>query len=114
MRTLLKASLLMAAVLLSTEGVARASTLEVKVPFPFVVNGHTLPAGQYRVDHQGSIVLLSQEHGGREAIFLLTRPETGKDPAGDKPALTFRRDEKNYRLADVWDQAGQGYAVAPR
>ena len=113
MRTL-KASLLIAVVLLFTGRAAQASTLEVTVPFPFVVNGHTLPAGQYRVAHEGAIVVLSQEHGAREAMFLMARPETGKDPAGEKPALTFRGEEHLYRLADVWDQGGQGYTVAPR
>jgi hypothetical protein len=114
MRTLLKTSLLIAAAFLCTERVAQASTLEVTVPFPFVVNGHTLPAGQYRVDHEGPVVLLSQEHGGHEAVYVLTRPETGKDPAGEKPALTFRRDENQYRLADVWDHDGQGYVLVPQ
>ena len=114
MRTLFKTSLLIAAAFLCTARVAQASTLEVTVPFPFVVNGHTLPAGQYRLDHEGAVVLLSQEHGGHEAVYVLTRPETGKDPAGEKPALTFHRDENLYRLADVWDHDGQGYVLVGR
>ena len=114
MRTLLKTSLLIAAAFLCTARVAQASTLEVTVPFPFVVNGHTLPAGDVRVDHQGAVVLLSQEHGRHQVVYALTRPGTGRDPAGEKPALTFRRDENQYRLADVWDHDGQGYALVPR
>ena len=44
-------------------------------------------------------------------MFVLTTPASGQDPAGDKPALTFMRDEKQYRLADVWESAGQGREV---
>ena len=48
MRTkLLKAGLLTASCLALAAGSARAATLDVKVPFPFVVQGQTLPAGQY-------------------------------------------------------------------
>ena len=51
-----KVGLLAAALVLLAAGSARASTLEVNVPFPFVVQGYTLPAGQYLVSDDGGVV----------------------------------------------------------
>ena len=51
MRSLIKkAGILAAAFMVLATGPARASTLEVKVPFPFVVHGQTFPAGEYPRD----------------------------------------------------------------
>ena len=61
MRSLItKAGILAAAFMVLGTGSARASTLEVKVPFPFVVQGQTLPAGEYRVTDVGGVVRASR------------------------------------------------------
>jgi hypothetical protein len=111
-----KAALLAAGFLVFAGGTARAAAVDVKVPFPFVVQGRTLPAGQYRVqrdDLDPSVVFIHGENGIHDIVFVLTMPAAGHDPASDQPALTFTRFEKEYRLADIWESAGQGREIVP-
>ena len=110
--TMTKAALLAAALVVCAAGSARAATFEVKVPFAFRVEGKTLPAGQYRVESEGTLVLLRGEKGNREAVvWATTMPAVGHDPAGNKPALTFSRYEATYQLADIWESGSQGLEV---
>ena len=113
MRSVMKRSaLLAAAFLVFAGGTARAAdTVDVKVPFPFVVQGQTLPAGQYRVESDSqdpSVVYIRGEHGTNASILVLTRPADGHDPSGDTPSLTFTRHEKEFRLTDIWQSDRQG------
>lgn len=108
---------LAAAFLMTAGSVARASTIDVKVPFPFVVHGQTLPAGAYRVERDDvdpSVVLIRSEKDKAVMTVVLTSPATGHDPAGDKPALTFTRVEHQYQLHDIWNSGTQGVEVARR
>jgi hypothetical protein len=121
MRTIMRNAVLVAgAILVCASGTARASTssvLEANVPFPFVVNGQNLPAGKYMVqrDDMSSPVLLIRGEGNNHiATFVSTTPDGGHDPAGSKPALTFKRHENQYRLASVWESGSQGWDVAGR
>ena len=111
-----KSALLAVAVLMVAGGSAAAATTEmqVKVPFPFVVHGQMLPAGQYQIERESdpSVVLIRGEKGIKARLFVLTLPVSGSDPAGDKPALTFTRHETQYRLADIWDPDRPGRQIA--
>ena len=116
MRSLTKKVVLLAAGLVMFTGVtANAATVDVKVPFPFIVQGRTMPAGQYRVQtdaNDTSVLLIRKEDGTKAGIFVLARPAAGHDPAGDTPALTFNRYENNqYRLVSIWESAGQGQEI---
>ena len=112
MRSLLTKSGLLAGVLvIIAGGSARAATMDVKVPFPFVVRGETLPAGEYWIEDDGAVVLIRGEHGNRAAIFMLSTPASGQDPAGDSPSLTFTRYETQYRLTDIWSSRSVGLEV---
>jgi hypothetical protein len=106
-----KAVVLAAAVTLSATGAARAETLDAKVPFPFVVHGQSMPAGEYRIENDGPVVWLRQEHGKAVAVVLGTTPARGHDPAGNTPVLIFTHDETQYRLADIWQSGQRGEAV---
>jgi hypothetical protein len=111
-----KAALLAAGFLVFAGGTASAGVVDVKVPFPFVVQGQTLPAGQYRVESdplKSSVVLIRGEHGTKASMFVLTMPADGHDPAGTKAALTFNRYENQYRLSDIWESAGEGCEIVP-
>ena len=44
-----KAVLFAAGLVMFAGGTASAAPVDVKVPFPFIVQGQTMPAGQYRV-----------------------------------------------------------------
>ena len=107
-----RTALLGAAVLVLVSGTARASTVEVKVPFPFQVRGQTLPAGEYRLTNNGNgVVEIFGERGTRAAMFAMTIPARGQDPSGDKPALKFKRDETNYRLTSIWASGTDGRTI---
>ena len=111
-----RTTLLAAALLLFTGGTARAASVNVKVPFPFLVQGHTLPAGQYELDRSltdPSVILIRGENGNKVGMFVLTIPVGGHDPAGEMPALTFSRWENQYRLTDIWESADMGHEIPP-
>jgi hypothetical protein len=107
-----KSGLLAAAFLVLGGGSAKAAVVEVKVPFPFVVEGQTLAAGQYRVEREGSVVLIRGEKGTKAGVFLVTMPAAGQNPAGDRPALVFAPYEKQHRLAGIWESGSQGRSIA--
>jgi len=111
MNAIMKSGLIAAALVVSAAGAARADTLDVKVPFPFTVHGQTLPAGDYRVETDGPVVLLRGEHGSKTTIIFTTMPAEGRDPAGDAPVLTFKKGETQYQLADIWESAWRGGTV---
>ena len=94
-----------------------ASTIDVRVPFAFVVQGQTMPAGQYQLVRDGNdpaVVLIRGEKGNRSTMLALTRPAAGHDPAGDKPAVTFTRVENQYRLSGIWDSGLEGQEIVSR
>jgi hypothetical protein len=84
---------------------------EVKVPFAFTVNGEELPAGTYSVRHddeQGGALLIQ---GQRGSVYVLTTP-VASGSAKQDTSLVFTRDGDHYRLAEVWDDSGDGVAIA--
>ena len=110
---LLGASLLVAGVATSAE----ASSLEVKVPFSFVVHGKTFPAGQYMIErNDSSVVLIRGEKGTHGFTFVPVIPAGGHDPAGSVPAVSFKRDDEHqqYRLSTMWDSDNEGWSVTGR
>jgi hypothetical protein len=96
-------------------GSARDQEVIVNVPFPFVVQQQTMPAGEYAVERVGqgtdALVIRRTKGVGNSAAIVLTTPASGVDPAGDKPALTFTRDENAYRLATIWESYTEGRAL---
>jgi hypothetical protein len=112
MRFLIRTSLLAAAFIVLASGSARASTFEVKVPFPFLIHGHAMPAGQYVVKDDGGVVLFNGEKGTHGTMVIVTTPVSGHDPAGSSPALTFQHDENQYRLTNIWESATQGREIS--
>jgi hypothetical protein len=109
-----RATLLTAGFLLCAGSAARADVLEVKVPFPFVVHGRTLPAGQYRMEYDpadASLLVIHGEHGTKANTMTLTIPAGKPDPQTGKPVLTFKHDENGYRLLDVWESNNVGLEV---
>jgi len=112
MKSIIKtAGLLAAAFVVCFGGSARAATIEVKVPFPFLVHGTTLPAGQYLVENDGSVVTFRGEKGNTASMCFMTTPTGGHDPAGNTPSLSFKRHETQYRLTDIWESGSQGLEV---
>jgi nicotinate-nucleotide pyrophosphorylase len=89
MSSILKKSAVFAAAFLVCSSVAaHAGTVEVKVAFPFVVQGQTMPAGQYLVESEGSSA-------------VLIRGEKGNHETG-------------YRLSGIWESGTDGRTIARR
>jgi hypothetical protein len=105
------------AVAVLTLGAARADasdTIRARVPFPFVVQNKTLPAGQYllvREDTDPAVVLIREVSRPYAAAFVVTNGAAGHDPAGEHPCLTFARYENQYRLSNIWESRNEGRTV---
>jgi hypothetical protein len=116
MRSLIKGALLGAGLLFTFAGAAQAETLEVNVPFAFLVGSTEMPAGQYRIERDSSmpasVILIRGEHGNTARLFVQTTPLMGAKPAGDSPALIFVPDETANRLTQVWGNGATGQELA--
>jgi hypothetical protein len=109
-----RAGVVAAACVLLGAATARAGTLDVKVPFSFMVQGRTFPAGEYRVTNGGGVVEIRGERTNQPSLFFLAMPSPGVAPAGDHPTLTFKRYENQYRLADIWESGSYGVMPVAR
>ena len=109
------AAVLTAAFLVIVSQTAQATTVEARVPFPFQVQGQTLPAGRYLVADDGTgVVRITGERGNRASLFAMTIPASGHDPAGNTPSLTFKRGETVYRLSSIWESGTDGRAIVAK
>lgn len=115
MRSLMTGALVGAAMLFASAAAANAGTLEVKVPFAFIVGSQQMPAGVYRIDRDASmpssVVLIRGQHGNAAQLFVQTTPLNGANPAGGVPALVFVPDEGGTRLTQVWGASAVGQEV---
>jgi hypothetical protein len=73
-----------------------------KLPFQFVVDGKTLPAGTYTVrslsgDPHG--VLLLTNNDNTTSLFVL--PVSTAEPSSDKPEVAFKQAGKHYLLSSI-------------
>jgi len=98
---------------------AYAQTIRVKaqVPFDFIANHETLPAGEYSIQSLGfdSTLLIRNADMKEHAIVNSNRCESGK-PA-EKTKLVFRKYGDRYFLAEVWVEgmeSGHAFAKSPR
>jgi hypothetical protein len=104
----LKKSMVFAAMIV---GLAAASAraedvLRVKVSFPFVVRGQTLPAGQYDIrtdDLAPGVVFIIGINGTKGQAIVPTITAYGHNPGGHEPTLTFVRRENETRLSAIWE-----------
>lgn len=99
-------------------GTARAEeTTRATLPFAFVVNGRTLPAGQYNVrisDDDPAVVMIDGISNPSAHAVVLTNPDYRSPRAGSAPELTFVRSGNQYRLATVWESGNYGRDVVAR
>ena len=76
-----------------------ASEMDVRIPFAFVANGRTLPAGTYFVSSNGNIVLLRGAH--KSALIATTFADVSSDPAAGGQ-LVFMKSGDRYDLVEIW------------
>jgi hypothetical protein len=78
-------------------GQTRPGDMVVDVPFAFVVNGQTLPAGHYVVAAGDDHIRISTPRAG---LYVLTHGASRTDSSGSK--LVFHRYGDTYFLSAVW------------
>ena len=108
---MLKTAMLGAAFLLAA-GTARAASLEVNVPFPFIVNHETFPAGRYQLEQDvlaGPSVMIIRGMHTPQAAIVATHEAAGHGPS--KPALPFEHRENQYRLENIWESPTEGQSI---
>ena len=87
---------------------ASAQEMTCRVPFGFIVNGKTLPAGPYHVANNQGVLMVKGEHDGAVVLGI---------PAGlriDKKSgasLVFLKTGTRYDLIEVWSPGGDGRIV---
>ena len=117
MNSMIRVALIGIGLVFASAGVARAETLEVKVPFAFTVGTQTLPAGVYHIERDfdlpSSVVLIRGEHGRGARLFVQTTPLKGANPAAEAPALVFAPGETQNRLVEIWESGTVGHGIAP-
>ena len=114
MKTIKTAAVLAVACIGLVASSARAQErIVVKVPFPFVVHGEQLPAGNYDITADAGILAI-RGTDGRGSAFAIAEPEDGHDPAGDEPSLVFVRYENQNLLSEIWESGTEGLALPPR
>src|SRR5579862_9259758 len=78
---------------------ARAQgTVEVKVPFPFVVAGEEFPAGHYdiRADDPSAFLIRNTDDGSQTFALTMQTSENDANRGGEPPALVFTRAGNEY------------------
>jgi len=115
MSSVIRRAMVVVGVLLASAVAAQAETLEVHVPFAFLVGSTQMPAGTYRLERESgmssSVMLIRGEHGNTAQIFVQTTPLKGASPAGNSAALVFVPDESANRLTQVWGSPSAGEEV---
>lgn len=121
MTSIFKAGIVLAGAILAVAGTAQAGTepvVKANVPFAFVVNGRTMPAGTYRIERDelspSLLLVRGDQRSNHAAAFVLSSRDGGRDPGGSAPVLTFKHVENTYQLASVWDSPDDGFDVVTR
>ena len=112
MKTMMRYAIPVTAILLGAGARAQAGTplMDAVVPFPFVVNGHTMPAGKYTVERDdvaSSVLVLRGDGKHHPEVFIPTIQEETRPTARRQPTLTFERQGDHYRLAQVRDDESE-------
>jgi hypothetical protein len=101
--------------LLAAPALAQTASMKVNVPFDFVVNGKTLPAGEYRVDglstSTSTIAIRNTEQSAK--LMALTNGCESIE-AADASKLVFHRYGSQYFLAQVWSAGSSEGRELPR
>jgi hypothetical protein len=89
---------------------ASAAEMSCRIPFSFIVNGKTLPAGTYTIGNSNGVLLLN---GRKDGVFVLS---TGTSRAADRSghgSVVFSKSGSRYDLIEIWSSDGDGREVRP-
>ena len=107
-----QAATLFILMLVGLTGLVNAQTsarIKAQVPFEFVANGKTMPAGECRiaVDVSNGLTVLSLS-SGKQHVFALPNADASPD-ASKETALVFQQYGDRYFLAGIKHEGGIGY-----
>jgi hypothetical protein len=88
---------------------AQSVTLRAKIPFSFVVSGHTLPAGEYTMlpaNGPGAIIIRGIDH--HAAGVAVVHATSDRSASKQTARLVFNTYGDRYFLSQVWSSGEQG------
>lgn len=101
--------------LLAAPALAQTASMNVNVPFDFIVNGKTLPAGEYRVDGLStSTSTIAIRNTEKTAKLMALTNGCESIEAADASKLVFHRYGGQYFLAQVWSAGSSEGRELPR
>ena len=89
---------------------ASAQDMTCRVPFGFIVNGKTLPAGHYTVKNNNGVLMIKDDRDGAVILGIPAGQRTDKSSGG---SLVFLRTGTRYDLSEIWSSSGDGRLVQP-
>jgi hypothetical protein len=101
------------AVVLAAPMPAQSIAVKANVPFDFIVDGHTLPAGDYGFGliSDGGVLRVRSKSGTESAIALSSADHNGG--ARTAVLVEFHRYGNEYFLYKVWDGGANAGRVIP-
>jgi len=90
--------------LLLASAAAHAQTINLKadVPFDFVVNGSTMPSGEYTIRSTNSSARVLSLSGAAEGPTFLIANSCRSTKASAQTKLVFIHDRDGYFLSEMW------------
>jgi hypothetical protein len=100
------------ALVLAAPAVAQDHYYTIHVPFSFNVQGHALPAGDYRVGVISPVLVEMRRTDGSAAVTFNTFRQYRPGGVPQSAQLVFHRYGQRYFLAEAWfDGTESGYLV---
>jgi hypothetical protein len=85
---------------------AQVVDMRASIPFDFHAGNTFMPAGEYRIHGQDSVVFVRGADTGTPVSILMTNSVAGRGPAHDA-RLEFTRYGNEYFLTTVWNSVTQ-------
>ncbi|PWT90168.1 MAG: hypothetical protein C5B55_10130 [Blastocatellia bacterium] len=109
--TVFKITLMLAVALSFTAISAHAQSVIKRqtfvVPFEFSVSNKVLPAGEYSVSDETTVIKIRSANG-KQGVFTMPSATLLSTSKRGNSKLTFRREGDNYYLSQVWLPDGIG------
>ena len=83
-------------------------TIDVNIPFSFIIQNTTVPAGTYtitRLDSAPNVMVIRDQDGHAAALFLARDAVMGKEPR--ETELIFNRIGDEYFLSKIFEEGNQ-------
>jgi hypothetical protein len=85
-----------------------AAEVNCRIPFNFVVNGATLPAGSYLIESSGPALLFK---GLQKSAVVMTSLADRRDDRIGRATVVFLKSGDRYTMIEVWTTDGLGREV---